>query len=39
MPFLLVTESYSQDEIDTDKGRKLSSNFPSVKEQRGKFSS
>jgi len=36
MPSLLVTESYSQDEIDIDKDRKLSSKFPGVKEQRGK---
>jgi hypothetical protein len=40
MPSLLVTESYSQDEIDTDKEIKLSSKFPGVKEQKGKpFSS
>ena len=30
---ILVTESYTQDEIDIDKYRKLSSKFPGVKEQ------
>jgi hypothetical protein len=36
MPSLVVTESYIQDEIDIDKDRKLSSEFPGVKEQRVK---
>jgi len=38
MPFLLVTESYSQGEIGIEKYRKLSSKFASVKEKRAKHS-
>jgi len=34
LPSLLVTESYSQEEIDIEKYSKLSSKLPGVKEQR-----